>query len=197
MDIAVLALLFVLLDPATPKTEPSCNLKGQKEIDWNKLASKRWYAALNELKYAKYKMCNERLIYPKEGRVVSIIIPTEPGAKSWNNTLNEGKLESDRIRFPKYDARIGEMGRVVYYYQIVDTDHNTWAIEHTCGYQGSRFVLLLSEKMQDVPKAVMWQVRRSLRKAGVKDSYPWYGSGCLSGKGSDDYINNLSLVRGH
>ncbi|KAL1469601.1 hypothetical protein MTO96_040986 [Rhipicephalus appendiculatus] len=215
MNIAVLALLFVLLDPAMSEEEQDCNLKGQKKIDWNKLARKRWYAALDDFKYSKYKMCNERLIYPKEGIVVEIInqrtcihvrkgrtfmssnhVSVYLGGKSWNNTSKAGWLEYDRIAFPRYHPSVNEYQAVVYYYQILDTDHDTWAIEHTCGYNGSKFVLLLSKKMEDVPNEVMWQVRRSVRKAGVKYSESWYASGCLSGKGSEDYIDNLSLVRG-
>ncbi|KAH8030647.1 hypothetical protein HPB51_010581 [Rhipicephalus microplus] len=149
--------VFVLDEPHTPVGP------------FLQLASKRWYAALDALNYATYKMCNERLIYHKDGEVVSF-------------TQHPRGYSIHHVR--------------THYYQIVDTDYDTWAIEHICSERGSNFVLLLSRKMKDVPNDVMWKVRRSIRKAGVIKGSTWFASGCLTGKGSEDFINNLSLVRG-
>ncbi|KAL3243239.1 hypothetical protein MRX96_020635 [Rhipicephalus microplus] len=158
MKIEVLALLLVLLDPTMSNSTPSCNVKGQKDIDWD-----------------------------KDGEVVSTINPTAQGTDSWNETLKEGKLESDRIRFPEYPRGYRIQHVRTHYYQIVDTDYDTWAIEHICSERGSNFVLLLSRKMKDVPNDVMWKVRRSIRKAGVIKGSTWFASGCLTGKGTMRY----------
>lgn len=182
MDIAIPALLLVLLAHVPPSSAQACKLKGLKKIDWDKFANKEWYAALGRIVHHDYLVCTSRLYYPKKGRVVEVLRHGRVGAKSWNQTASGGKVESDKIRFLE-DNALAPTG--VIYYQILDTDYATWAVESVCTQFGNTFSLLLSKQMRRVPRAIIRKAWIAIRKAGYRDKGHWFPTGCLIEDGKE------------
>ncbi|XP_054917059.1 uncharacterized protein [Dermacentor andersoni] len=192
MNVAIPALLLVLLVDVPPSSAHWCKLKGLKKIDWEKFAGKEWYAAVGSFTHHEYPICTSRLYYPKKGRVVEVLRHGRVGAKSWNQTTSGGTLESDKIRFVK-DNALSPDG--VIYYQILDTDYTTWAVENSCNQFGSTLSLLLTKQMRQVPRTIMRKAWRAIRKAGYRhDGKQWFPTGCLIESGKGDGMLALMLV---
>nr|XP_037273775.1 uncharacterized protein LOC119165851 [Rhipicephalus microplus] len=183
MHTAVSVLVLFLLAQVPVSNSYKCrNLKSSIKVDWDKLGKKLWIQALVD-KPHKVTQCVSRSYRGKEGKLYLRIIGGTD-SQVWNMTkeYSNGVHNEDTIRFPRIHPP--------HFYQVLDTDYETYLVEHICNsYRADVVALMYHKPVKRIPEEVMKKASAAVLQSGLRDVYNMTTTDCmLNGKGISRHI---------
>uniref|UniRef100_A0A224YJX8 Lipocalin n=1 Tax=Rhipicephalus zambeziensis TaxID=60191 RepID=A0A224YJX8_9ACAR len=178
MRIATLALLLLLLDQASAaKKRWKCrNLKSMMTVDWKRLDKKLWVQSLITKPF-KNTQCISRCYRGEQNKVRFRAIGGS-FAQTWHvkREFQNGWHNKDKIGF--------KQGPQPHVYQILDTDYETFVVEHLCNHwRGDVVSIMYHKPVKQIPESVIKRANAAMIKSGL-DATKMTSTDCmLSGKG--------------
>ncbi|KAL1417740.1 hypothetical protein MTO96_026519 [Rhipicephalus appendiculatus] len=183
-------LLFLLAELPTSKSSQCKKARSLIDVDWSKLDKKLWIQALVD-KAHTVKQCIARSYRGKEGKVRLRAVGGS-ASNVWNisKVYRDGVADKDTIRFPKSNRP--------HFYQILDTDYETYVVEHNCNpFRGNVVSLMYHKPVNDIPDEVVKKTSAAVVKSGINRLFNMTTTDCmLSGKGISKHIGpwwNISI----
>uniref|UniRef100_A0A224YIQ3 Lipocalin n=1 Tax=Rhipicephalus zambeziensis TaxID=60191 RepID=A0A224YIQ3_9ACAR len=179
---ASVLVLFLLAQVPASNCHKCRKLKSSITVDWSKLEKKLWIQALVDKPHG-VTQCIARSYRGNQGK---LYLRAVGGSDSqlWNITkeYSNGQHDKDTIRFPKLWPP--------HFYQILDTDYETYLVEHICNrYRADVVALMYHKPVKRIPDEVMKKASAAVLKSGLRDIYNMTTTDCmLSGRGISRHI---------